>query len=49
MAVDQYHRYSNDSERANQHMYVDFKLKKPFSFHGLYKNMSELTECVNVI
>ena len=37
MAVDPYHRYSN--ERANEDVYDDFKLKNPFSFHGLYKNI----------
>ena len=29
MAVDPYHRYSNESERANEDIYDDFKLKKP--------------------
>ena len=26
--------YSNESERANLHIYNDFKLKKPFGLHG---------------
>ena len=29
MGVDHYHRYSNESERANQDIYNDFKLKNP--------------------
>ena len=29
MAVDPWHRYSNESERANEDIYDDFKLKKP--------------------
>ena len=29
MAVDSQHRYSNESERANEDIYDDFKLKKP--------------------
>ena len=28
MVVDPYHRYSNESERANEDIYNDFKLKK---------------------
>ena len=28
MALDQYHRYSNESERAKEDIYDDFKLKK---------------------
>ena len=34
--------YSNESERANEDIYDDLKLKKPFGFHGLYKNISAL-------
>ena len=30
MAVDPWHRYSNESERANWDIYDDDKLKKPF-------------------
>ena len=29
MAIDQLHRYSNESERANEVIYDDFNLKKP--------------------
>ena len=35
MAVDPYHRYSNEAERDNQDIYNDFKLKKPFGLHDL--------------
>ena len=38
MAVNPYHRYANESERANQDIYDDFKLKKPFDLHVLCKN-----------
>ena len=34
--------YSNELERANSGIYDDFKLKKPFSLHGLKKNNSAL-------
>ena len=34
--------YSNESKRANQDIYKDFELNKPFDLHGLYKNISEL-------
>ena len=27
---------------SNQDIYADFKLKKPFGLHGLYKNISGL-------
>ena len=40
MAVDTQHKYSNEPERANQDIYDDFKLKKPFILHRLSKNMS---------
>ena len=40
MAVDPYHRYSNEAERDNKEIYDDFKLKKPFGLHGLYKKIS---------
>ena len=36
------YRYSNESERADEGIYDDVKLKQPFRLHGLYKNMSEL-------
>ena len=32
--------YSNESERANEDIYNDFKLKKPFGLHGLLNNIS---------
>ena len=31
--------YSNESERANQDIYANFKLIKPFGLYGLYKNI----------
>ena len=31
--------YSNEAERADQDIYDDFKLKKTFCLHGLYKNI----------
>ena len=31
------HRYSNEAKRTNLDIYDDFKLKKPFDLHGLYK------------
>ena len=34
--------YSNESERDNQDIYDDFKLKKNFGLHGLHKNISAL-------
>ena len=37
MAVNPLHRYSNQAERANLDIYAYYKLKKPFSLHGLYK------------
>ena len=36
MAVNLQHRYSNEA------IYHDFKLKKPFSLHGLFKHNSAL-------
>ena len=30
-------RYSSEAERGNWDIYDDFKLKKTFGFHGLYK------------
>ena len=42
MAVDLYHRYSNESERANGDIYDDFKYTKPFGLHGLYESISAL-------
>ena len=42
MVVDQQQRYSNEAERANWDIYDDFKLKKPFGLHGLYKHNSAL-------
>ena len=38
MAVDSWHRYLNEYEKANKDIYDDFKWKKPFGLHGLYKN-----------
>ena len=38
MAVDPYHRYPNESGRANEDIYDGFKKKKTFGLHGLYKN-----------
>ena len=38
--LDPYHRYSNESEKANQDIYDDFKMKLLFDLHGLYKNIS---------
>ena len=40
MAVDPQHRYSNESEMANEDIYDDFKLKKPFSSHGFCEIIS---------
>ena len=37
MAVDPYHRYSNETERDDKDNYDDFKSKKPFCLHRLYK------------
>ena len=37
MAVDPCHRHSNESEKANLEIYDDFKLKKNFGLHALYK------------
>ena len=34
--------YSNEAERADQVIYDDFKLNKPFGLHGLYRNISLL-------
>ena len=34
--------YSNESERSKKDIYDDFKLKKPFGFHGVYANNSAL-------
>ena len=42
MVVDPKHRYSNESERANEDIYDDFKLKKKaFGLHGFWKNFAE--------
>ena len=30
MAVDPWHRYSNESERGDEGIYDDFEMKKPF-------------------
>ena len=38
MAADPQLRYSNEVKRADQDIYDDFKLKKPFGLHDLYKN-----------
>ena len=37
MVADPYHVYLNEAERADQDIYDDFKLKKTFDSHGLYK------------
>ena len=42
MAVDPYHRYLNESERANQYIYDGFKMKTTFDLHGFYKKNSAL-------
>ena len=45
MTVDPWHtcnKYSNEEERTNKAIYDDFKLKKPFGFHGSYRNISAL-------
>ena len=34
--------YSNEADRTYQDIYDDFKMKKPFSLHGLNKNNSAL-------
>ena len=34
--------YSNKTERANWDMCDNFKLKKPFGLHGLYRNILAL-------
>ena len=40
MAVDPYHRYSNESERADWDIYDDFKLKKnSFGLQGFHKTI----------
>ena len=31
---------TNEAESANQDIYDDFKLRKPFGLHGLCKNIS---------
>ena len=36
MAVDPYHRYSNEAERVNKGIYDDFKSKKPFGLDVFY-------------
>ena len=38
MAADPWNRYSNEAERAKKEI-QDFKLKKPFGLHSLYKNI----------
>ena len=38
MAVDPWHRYSNESERADYGIYGDFKVKKTFGLHGFFFN-----------
>ena len=39
MAIDTQHRYSNESERANEDICDDFKMEKPFGLHGFYKRI----------
>ena len=47
MAVDPYHRYSNESERANEDIYDDFKLKKHFGYDVFYKLIQHFIVAVN--
>ena len=37
IAVEPYHRYSNEQASANEDIYDDFKLKKPFGCDVFYK------------
>ena len=39
MAVDPYHRYSNESGSANEDIYDDFKLKKPHLVAMFFTNL----------
>ena len=41
MAVNPYHRYSNEAGRADQDIYDDFKLRKTFGLYD-YENISAL-------
>ena len=40
MAVDPWHRYSNEAQRAK--IYDGFKFNKTFDLYGLYKNSPAL-------
>ena len=42
MAVLPWHMYSKESERPNEEIYDDFKLREPFDLHGLYESISTL-------
>ena len=42
MAVDPWHKYSNEAERAKRYIYDDFKLKTPVYLYGWYKMVSAL-------
>ena len=42
IAIDKWHRCWNETERVNQDIYAEFKLKKPFGLHGLYESISAL-------
>ena len=44
MAVEPQHRIWNEAERADWNIYDDFKLKKNYRLHGLYKNISALLD-----
>ena len=39
MVVDPQHRYSNESEKANENIYDTFKLKKTFGLHDFYNKI----------
>ena len=42
MAVDQWHKNSNEAERVERYIYDDFKLKTPVYLYGLYQMVSAL-------
>ena len=44
MIIDLYHRYSNESERANEGIYDDFKLKNPLVSKFFIKYFSPLRD-----
>ena len=41
MALDSKHVFSNESERANEKLYGDFKMKKSFGLHGFYTTITQ--------